>query len=124
MAQYSDISLSFVQNPLSGDVRPLANEAAVRNALLNLIRTPVGTRPSNLDYGTRVSEFLFAPADTQTEVEVNEEVASAIERFEPRVMVVSVESNILDDGLQVIVEYYVKNFKDKQVLRTVISRTK
>jgi phage baseplate assembly protein W len=124
MAQYSDISLSFVQNPLSSDVRPLTNEAAVRNALLNLIRTPVGTRPSNLDYGTRVSEFLFAPADTQTEVEVNEEVASAIERFEPRVMVVSVESNILDDGLQVIVEYYVKNFKDKQVLRTVISRTK
>jgi phage baseplate assembly protein W len=124
MAQYSDISLSFVQNPLSGDVRPVTDEAAVRNALLNLIRTPVGTRPSNLDYGTRVSEFLFAPADTQTEVEVNEEVASAIERFEPRVMVVSVESNILDDGLQVIVEYYVKNFKDKQVLRTVISRTK
>lgn len=124
MAQYSDISLSFAQNPLSGDVRPLKDEAAVKGALLNLIRTPVGTRPSNLDYGTRVSEFLFAPADNQTEVEINEEVASAIERFEPRVMVVSVESNILDDGLQVIVEYYVKNFKDKQVLRTVISRTK
>jgi uncharacterized protein len=124
MSQYSDVSLSFVQNPLSGDVRPVKDEVAVKNALLNLIRTPVGTRPSNLDYGTRISEYLFAPADNQTEVELNEEVASSIERFEPRVMLVSVESNILDYGVEIIVEYYVKNFKDKQVLRTVISRTK
>lgn len=124
MAQYSDISLSFVANPLSGDVRSLTDEAAVRNALLNLIRSPVGTRPSNLDYGTQISEYLFAPADTQTEIELNEDLASSIERFEPRVILISVESNILDSGVEVIVEYYVKNFKDKQVLRTVISRTK
>jgi phage baseplate assembly protein W len=124
MAQYSDISLSFVPNPLSGDVRPVIDEAAVKNSLLNLIRTPVGTRPSNLDYGSRVEEYLFAQADPETEAELNEEVASSIERFEPRVMVVSVESNILDYGVEIIVEYYVKNFKDKQILRTVISRTK
>jgi phage baseplate assembly protein W len=124
MAQYSDISLSFVPNPLSGDVRPVTDEAAVKNSLLNLIRTPVGTRPSNLDYGSRVEEYLFAQADPETEAELNEEVASSIERFEPRVMVVSVESNILDYGVEIIVEYYVKNFKDKQILRTVISRTK
>jgi phage baseplate assembly protein W len=124
MAQYSDISLSFVPNPLSGDVRPVTDEAAVKNSLLNLIRTPVGTRPSNLDYGSRVEEYLFAQADPETEAELNEEVASSIERFEPRAMVVSVESNILDYGVEIIVEYYVKNFKDKQILRTVISRTK
>jgi phage baseplate assembly protein W len=124
MAQYSDISLSFVPNPLSGDVRPVIDEAAVKNSLLNLIRTPVGTRPSNLDYGSRVEEYLFAQADPETEAELNEEVASSIERFEPRAMVVSVESNILDYGVEIIVEYYVKNFKDKQILRTVISRTK
>lgn len=124
MAQYSDISLSFVPNPLSGDVRPVIDEAAVKNSLLNLIRTPVGTRPSNLDYGSRVEEYLFAQADPETEAELKEEVASSIERFEPRAMVVSVESNILDYGVEIIVEYYVKNFKDKQILRTVISRTK
>ena len=124
MAQYSDISLSLVPNPLSGDVRPVIDEAAVKNSLLNLIRTPVGTRPSNLDYGSRVEEYLFAPADAEAEAELNEEVASSIERFEPRAMVVSVESNILDYGVEIIVEYYVKNFKDKQILRTVISRTK
>ena len=124
MAQYSDISLSLVPNPLSGDVRPVIDEAAVKNSLLNLIRTPVGTRPSNLDYGSRVDEYLFAPADAEAEAELNEEVASSIERFEPRAMVVSVESNILDYGVEIIVEYYVKNFKDKQILRTVISRTK
>jgi phage baseplate assembly protein W len=124
MAQYSDISLSLVPNPLSGDVRPVTDEAAVKNSLLNLIRTPVGTRPSNLDYGSRVDEYLFAPADAEAEAELNEEVASSIERFEPRAMVVSVESNILDYGVEIIVEYYVKNFKDKQILRTVISRTK
>jgi phage baseplate assembly protein W len=77
-----------------------------------------------MDYGTRLDEFLFAQGDGQTEVDINEEIASAIERFEPRVMVVSVESNILDQGVEIIVEYYVKNFKDMQVLRTLITRTK
>jgi phage baseplate assembly protein W len=124
MAQYSDVSLSFAINPISGDIPTVKDESAVKAALFNLIRTPVGTKPSNMDYGTRLDEYLFALGDGQTEVEINEEIASAIERFEPRVMVVSVESNIIDQGVEIIVEYYVKNFKDMQVLRTLITRTK
>jgi phage baseplate assembly protein W len=119
---YSDLSLSFDQNPVTGDVRPVAGERAVKSALLNLLRTDLGTRPSNPEYGTRIKEYLFAPADSITEGEIIDDVADSIERFEPRVFVTAMEANVKENGIEIVVEYYVKEFGNPQTLETTISR--
>ena len=120
---FSDLPLTFKVNPITGDVPPARNESAVKKALINLIRTPVGTRPFNPDYGTRVYDYLFEPADTQTELRLNDDLAQAIERFEPRARVVAIETNLTENGVEIKVEYYVVNVPILQQLETVITRT-
>ena len=120
---FSDLPLSFKINPITGDVPPARNESAVKKALINLIKTPVGTRPFAPEYGSRVYDYLFDPADSQTEVRLNDDLAQCIERFEPRAQVVAIESSITDNGIEIKVEYYVVNVPTLQQLETVITRT-
>lgn len=120
---FSDLPLTFKVNPITGDIPPARNESAVKKALINLIRTPVGTRPFNPDYGTRVYDYLFEPADTQTELRLNDDLAQAIERFEPRAKLVAIETAMQENGIEIKIEYYVVNVPDLQQLQTVITRT-
>lgn len=120
---FSDLPLTFKLNPITGDVPPARNESAVKKALINLVRTPVGSRPFNPDYGTRVYDYLFEPADTETELRLNEEIAQAIERFEPRARLVAIETSIQENGVEIKIEYYVVNVPDLQQIQTVITRT-
>ena len=34
---FKDLPLDFIPHPVSGDVRPITNEAAIRRSLLNLL---------------------------------------------------------------------------------------
>lgn len=120
---YSDISLNFTPNPITGDVSPVSNERAVKNALINLLRTPIGTKPFNPDYGTNIDKYLFEPADALSESELNEEIASTIQKFEPRVKLTAIETSIEQNGIDIRIEYYVVNVPGQQVLETTISRT-
>lgn len=120
---FSDLPLSFKINPITGYIPPARNETSVKKALINLIKTPVGTHPFAPEYGTRAYDYLFEPADRETELRLNEEIAQAIERFEPRVKLVAIESNMNENGVEIIIEYYVVNVPDLQQLQTVITRT-
>jgi phage baseplate assembly protein W len=120
---FSDLSLTLKINPINGDVPPVLNENAVKKALINLIRTPIKSRPFMPEYGTRIYDYLFEPADTQTEILLNDEIAQAIERFEPRANLVSIETNIQENGIEIKIEYYVVNIPILQQLETVDTRT-
>ena len=120
---YSDIPLDFTPNPITGDVAPSGDERAVRLALINLLRTPVGTKPFYPQYGTNLDRYVFDPADAITESELNEEIAETIRKFEPRVKLVAIESSIESYGVDIRIEYFVINVPGEQVLETTITRT-
>lgn len=120
---FSDIPLSFIPNPITGDISPVGEEKAVKGALLNLLRSPAGQRPFDPDYGTNIEKFLFEPADPLTESQINEDVAYAISKFEPRVELVSIESVIVEQGVEITITYYVKNIPGLQTLETTVTRS-
>lgn len=120
---FKDLSLNFTPNPVTGDISIVKNEAAVKKALTNLLRTPKGSKPFNPDYGSTVFNYLFAQADEQSQLDLNEELADTIRRFEPRVNLIAIESTIDDYGIEVTVEYYVLNSSQLQSLTTNITRT-
>lgn len=119
---YSDLPLNFTPNPNTGEVKPASGEKAVRLALLNLIRTPVGSRPYNPNFGSRVFDYLFKPSDPLTEDNLTEDLAYAIRTWEPRVDLISIETNMEDYGIEIIIEYYAKGFPQPQQVSTVINK--
>lgn len=121
---FSDLPLSLVVNPITGDVPSAKNETAVKKSLINLLKTPVGTKPFRPDYGTRLQDYLFEPADIETELAINDEIAEVIKKFEPRVELIAIESNIQDSGIEVRIDYYVVNVSEPQSLDVIITRVK
>ena len=121
---YKDLSLNLTPNPVTGDTPPATNENAVKKALINLIKTPLGTKPFSPEYGTRLYDFLFKPADAETESDINEELNQCITKFEPRVKVVSITTNMNENGIEIELNYYVTTVTNTlQTLTTTITRT-
>ena len=122
-AFFKDLSLNLTPNPVTGDTPPATNENAVKKALINLIRTPLGTKPFSPEYGTRLYDFLFMPADSSTESDINDELHNCITKFEPRVTIVSITTSMGEDGIEINLNYYVNNVSGQQSLSTIITRT-
>lgn len=119
---FSDFSLSFIPHPVTGDIVSIKEETAVKNALINLLRSPVGNRPFDPDYAVNLQRYLFEPADALTENEINEDIAYAIKTFEPRVELVSITSEMVEYGVNITITYFVKNVPELQTLETTITR--
>jgi phage baseplate assembly protein W len=120
---FSDIPLNFIPHPVTGDIPALSEEKAVKAALINLLRSPVGEIPFNPEYGTNIEKFLFEPADTITEYKINQDIAYSIKKFEPRVSLISVETKMDDQGgADITITYYVKNVPGVQTLETTLTR--
>lgn len=119
---FKDLSLSFTVHPVTKDISIVKNEEAVKGALRNLLKTPLGTRPFRPDYGVNLLRYLFEPATYDTEVSINKEIAEAIQRFEPRVQLIAIESKVKENaGIDVTIEYTVSGFQRPQVLETTIT---
>lgn len=120
---FSDIPLNFNAHPITGDIAPVGDVRSVKNALINLLYTPIGTKPFYPEFGTNLEKYLFEPADQLTESEINEEIAATIEKFEPRVKLIAVESSMEENGIDIKIEFFIKNIPGEQVLETTITRT-
>jgi phage baseplate assembly protein W len=107
---------------VSGDIRPIINEAAIRRSLLNLLLTKKGSRPFFPEYGSTIFNFLFEPNSAFTTHNIKESVSSTIKRFEPRVTLRTVDITINDHGITMNLSYTINNTGSTSTLETTISR--
>lgn len=119
---YKDLSLDFIPHPVTGDIRPVTDETALRRSLLNVLRTKKGDKPFFSDFGTDLERYLFEPANALTESQINKEVYDTVTRFEPRVIVNSITSEIQDDGIAVVINYIIRNTNIQDSLEFSVSR--
>ena len=86
---FRDISATFQVNPLNLDLVSLRNENAIARSVRNLILTIPGERPFNTSIGSAVNELLFEPMDELIGDALQDEIASTINKFEPRVSLIN-----------------------------------
>jgi phage baseplate assembly protein W len=119
---FRDIPLTFRINPVSNDISLAKNEEAVKKALINLLRTKVGTRPFRPDFGVNLEQFLFEIPDYETEVNINKEIGRAIQEYEPRVQLITIDSTIQENnGVKVVITYTVTGFPRVQTIETLVT---
>lgn len=120
---YKDLPLDFTANPVTGDIRPITNEVAIKRAIKNLILTEKGTRPFLPDYGVNIKKYLFSNLNPFEIVDLERDIANAIQTNEPRVMLKKVEAlPDGDHGVKITVEYTIKNMNLSSSVTTTISR--
>ena len=118
---YKDLSLDFTPHPISGDIRPVTNETAIRRSLSNLIRTRKGDRPFRPDYGSTVHKYLFDHG-IFAENELNKSLYETIQKFEQRIVVTKIESKFEGGDIDVTVDYIIKNINVVGTFQTTITR--
>ena len=88
---FKDISLSFQTNPISYDIAILKNENAIAKSLRNIILTANGEKFFNQNYGGDIQKSLFESFDNVSSSIIKEKVKTAIENYESRVRIVSLD---------------------------------
>lgn len=112
----------FHFDPASGRVALSEYEENIRQNITIILGTRPGERQMLPNFGCRVHEYLFAPATQSNAHMVGHHVREALERWEPRIEVVSVKSRAEAAGaLRIDVEYKITSTNAVQNLVHVIS---
>jgi phage baseplate assembly protein W len=77
----------------AGRLATVTDAAAVRQALLLLLSTRPGERINRPGYGCHLFRLAFAPADDTTAGLAIHYVAKAVEQWEPRITVLSLDAS-------------------------------
>lgn len=94
---YSDFFKNFNIHPEKKDLARHVNEYAVSEALRNLLLTNKGEKFFNGNYGGDISRMLFEQIDPFTITTINTFIQNAIQNFEPRIRVISINTEAVPD---------------------------
>ena len=104
---YLDIDLTFAKKP-AGDIYKKRDAAAVKQSIKNLLLTDYFEKPFQPFFGANLRAMLFELADEDTEEEVEENIRSAINKYEPRAEILTISVNVLPDQNDMRVSVYFK----------------
>jgi len=92
---YRDLDLSLNIHPIRKDIIPLKDDAAIKNAVKNLLISNFYERPFSDDLGANLRGLLFEPAGVITNIELRDNIRFVLQKYEPRIAVKSID--IIDD---------------------------
>ena len=104
---YLDIDLTFNKRP-SGDLYKKRDAAAVKQSIKNLLLSDFYEKPFQPFFGANLRAMLFELADDDTEDEVEENIRTAINKYEPRAEILTISVNVLPDQNDMRVSVYFK----------------
>ncbi len=121
---YSDIDVSFIPNPITGDLVKKTNVEAVVQALQNLVQLSYYEKPFHPEIGGNVRRLLFEPLDNITANLLSNELKTIIKNFEERVNVIGVyvDTNSTEDGYTVTIEFYIVSLADPITISFFLQR--
>ena len=111
---FKDLSLSFAKNKVTEDLFVKKEDAAVKQAVLNILLTNKGERVYDSQYGSNVRTYLFEPLDFGTAGSIRDEIVRTLKRYEPRVTIQEclVEPNFDSNGFDVRLDFKVLSRAD------------
>ena len=115
---FKDLNITFKPHPVTGDLIVKKDEAAIKQAVVNLLMTNKGERPFNAQLGSSIRETLFEPLDAATAAKIGAAIKNCLSRYEPRIKIRSLELDIDFDsnGYEVEMEFIIVGREDRPVL--------
>jgi len=106
---FKDLSITFRKHPITDDLIVVKGDAAIKQAVVNLLLTNRGERLFNSEIGSGITNLLFEPLDYGTAALVNAEITRTLEDYEPRIRIetLTVVPNFEDNGFEVGLEFEV-----------------
>lgn len=103
----------------TGGIALVSGATEIEEAIRLILSTAPGERPMRPEFGCRLNDFVFAPADSTTAGLMAHEVQRALERWEPRVTVLGVDVRVDPverNALYLNISYQIKGTYDRRSL--------
>jgi len=110
-------------HPIRKDIIPLKDDAAIKNAVKHLILTNFFERPFQPSLGANLRGLLFEPADTITELAMEDGIKIALKN-EPRIKVIGVSVEDISDrnAYRITAKFYIKEYDQPATVEIVLRR--
>ena len=121
---FSDFNISFVPNPITGDLTKVTDINSVAQAIMDLVQLNHYEKPFHPEIGGNVRKLLFEPADAVTSGLIATEITNVINNFEPRATLlgVYVDATNNGNGFNVTIEFSVANVTNPVTITTFLER--
>ena len=115
--RYKDLNLNFARHPITKDITPITDAAAVKRSVRNLVQYGHYEKPFHPEVGSGVRDILFENMTPITANALQRKIQDTIKNFEPRALLASVEvmPNFDNNQYEVIVEFYLQNAPNELV---------
>ena len=88
---YQDLDFDFTANPITGDVAKVKNVTSVKRGIHNILMTENNERLFQPEVGSGLKNLLFEQMSDLTAQLLESEVRSAIDAWENRAQIISIE---------------------------------
>ena len=121
---HRDLDLSLKIHPIRKDIIPLKDDAAIKNAVKNLLISNFYERPFQSDLGANLRGLLFEPAGILTNIQMRDNIRFCVEKYEPRVSVDSIDiTDVVDENrYNIEVFFTIKEFSTQDSVEIVLRR--
>ena len=122
--EHIDIDLNFSAKSTSGDIFKKTEQAAVKQAIKNLLMTNRLEKPFEAKFGADITGMLFELADGESDHFLKKDIVSTIQIFEPRIQVLSLDVKVDPDynRLGVKLEFKIRNTNEVAEFSTTLRR--
>ena len=123
---YSDIDLTFIPNPVTGDVSMSFDEQSVIRSIRNLLLTNFYERPFQPNIGSNLNAFLFENTSAITSSALEKEITAVISNFEPRATISTLQVTALEDLNAFFIELsvFIGNNTQPSSVNVLLERTR
>tara|TARA_Y100000589_G_scaffold8747_1_gene7448 strand:+ start:189 stop:581 length:393 start_codon:yes stop_codon:yes gene_type:complete len=117
ISSFKDLSITFKKHPVTDDLITVKNNAAISQAIKNLLLTNRGERPFQPQIGSGIHDLLFEPLDYGTASMIKSEITATLSQFEPRIDILNIMCyiNDADNGFDIELQYAIKGRDDRPV---------
>lgn len=103
-----------LQINLQGQLQLSQQQQNLEESIRIILQTDLGERVYRPDFGSRLSELLFAPMNTQTLLLMRVYVQEALEKWEPRIDIdaIDTEPDPIKGCVDITIEYHAKDHSE------------
>lgn len=111
-----------VELNVQGDLKLSQGDPNIQESIRLILGTQVGERVYRPEFGSRISELVFAPLNRDTLIKLRLRVEEALSRWEPRITVTGIiaEPDPIQGKVELTIQYRLRNSKDDYDVRNMI----
>lgn len=123
---YSDLDLSFVPHPLTGDISPKVNQDALKRAVRHLFQLNPFDIPFEPNLKSNLKRYLFETNDHLNRAALKKDLIWIIKKLEPRIVVkdLTVESTKNGLGFVITLTYANRSLNQEDSFSFTIERAR